>query len=249
MESPAHPSSPMPPPPPEAATVLTSYEVRWFFSGSPPAGLVETFRSSGPWEADTGVSPADWSAPRTDRYLVFVGDMGIKTRQDPGAAPRLEFKGRLTDRGLEELAPGVVGRAEEWVKWSYTPGKVPEALLQAVAQGAASVPVTKERLLRVLRLEPGQSCREVAPGSAIPRGVQLELARVRPGDGNPVSAWSVALEAFPIHPDLARDVHRAAGPFLALLARAGGVDLGPDATCSYPAWLSGGGRSHGFRNR
>jgi hypothetical protein len=239
----------MSPPPPEATAVLTSYESRWFFSGSPPAGLVETFRSPGHWETDPGISATDWSAPRTDRYLVFVGDMGIKTRRDPGAAPRLEFKGRLTDRGLEELAPDVVGRAEEWVKWSYTTGDVPEELLQAVVQGAASVPVTKERLLRVVRLDPGHRYREVAPGSAIPRGVQLELARLRTEDGQPVTAWTVALEAFPVHPDLARDVYRAAGPFLALLARAGGVDLGPEATCSYPAWLSGGSRSHGFRNR
>lgn len=212
-----------------AALVYTSYEVRWFFAGEVPGPVLELFGGQSP-------------ATRTDHYLNFAPDMGVKVRGSSDPSARLELKGRQRLDGPVLLAPGVAGVAATWIKWSYTAEGAPGILLKACTGDDASVPVEKRRFLRQFQLSGGASPREVDLDESLDRGVQLELTRLRvppaPGGTAPVSAWTIGLEAFPVSPGLEAASHRAlAGP-LEALANAGAV-LDVEHSASYPDWLLG----------
>lgn len=222
--------------------LATSYEVRWFMEGELPDAVVRLMGARGD----------AWPPGRTDRYLSFAADMGIKLRAEPHRPALLEFKGRQRLDGPVSLAPGVAGVSSTWTKWSYGAELVPAALLQTYAPNGPTIPVEKTRLLRRFSLDPGAPAREVALPERLTRGVQLELTRVRvpqaPGASDMVSAWTVGLEAFPVSPGLEAAAQGALADPLEALANAGAaLDLGHSA--SYPEWLLArcgpGGRSAG----
>jgi hypothetical protein len=236
------------------AEVATSYEVRWFFTGEVPDPVVERF---GPEGRGTRSGPADstpsnqpgpvhagpdhaWPPPRTDRYLSFAADMGLKLRAEPDRVSLLEIKGRQRLDGAVRLAPGVEGLASTWIKWSYRAEEAPAALLEACRDDESSTPVEKRRLLRRFRLDPGAPPEEVDLDERLTRGVQLELTRLRfpkgPGDSALASGWTLGLEAFPVSPGLAAAARTAlAGPLRALAGSGATLDLTHSA--SYPDWL------------
>lgn len=229
----------MPPIGDAESQVLTSYEGRWFFAGDLPASVEEVFRAG-------GGHPEGWPAPRTDRYLPFAPDMGIKLRAEPGAPRRLEFKGRLHATGRVALARHVVAVGSTWSKWSYPVAEVPAAFRDAFREGGTSVPVQKSRILRRFRLDPGVAAREVAPEERLVRGVQLELTRLslsgpsgetRPGlRAGDHGAWTLGFEGFPLSDGIEAAVHAALASLLAALAAAG-ARMDEAHSASYPEWL------------
>ena len=228
----------------DADPALTSYEGRWFFDGDVPAAVERAFRESTREGRDAGHG-GGWPPPRTDHYLPFAPDMGMKLRVEPGRPPRLELKGRLRPNAPVDLAPGVVAVVSTWSKWSYPAERVPGSLLEALRPGGPAIPVRKSRLLRWFRLTPGETPREVSPAERLDRGVQLELTRLSVGaPGGEVASWegwTLGFEGFPVSEGLEAAVHAALAAPLAALS-AGGAALDEVHSASYPAWLSSLGR-------
>lgn len=240
-----------------------TWESRWFFSGQPPESVVRALFPAGE-AGDAALAAGDWSAPRTDRYLVFSPEMGIKLRDEPGRPVLLEMKGRLAPPEETRFGSAGVGMTDRWAKWSLPADGVPGGLEAAVRRGERVRFVTKTRLLSVLSLDPDGQVRPATRERRVARGVQLELSRVRvdrpppevtgagsPGEpagqrtGAPPSprdprapyqAWSLSFEAFPLTPELPDRVRAAVIPWLERAARAGAL-LDRDRSAAYPAWL------------
>lgn len=224
---------------PREAVVATSYEARWFFEGDVPDEVVRAFLGRAAHEAE-------WPGARTDRYLPFAADMGIKLRMEADQPALLEFKGRQRSDGPVALASGVVGRTSAWTKWSYRANDVPLPLRQAFAEAGPAVPVVKRRLLRLFRLDAPGAAREVSPGERLRIGVQLELTRLRVpmveatgGTGlRDGRAWTLGFEGFPLGPGLEDAVRAALAAPLEVLDAAG-ARLDERHSASYPEWLAG----------
>lgn len=87
-----------------------SAEVRWFFPGTPGAGILRAFLAG-----DALVQER-----RCDLYLPFAGNdsVGFKQRpQGPGQAA-LELKVRTAGPMCLRFANGAHGLGAQWVKWS-----------------------------------------------------------------------------------------------------------------------------------
>lgn len=234
-----------------------TWEARWFFPGDPPAAVVRALfpdageKGNRDRDVDEGAATGfgeagdGWSVPRTDRYLVFSAEMGIKLRDEPDRPALLEFKGRLAPAEETRFGSAGVGLADRWAKWSLPAAGVPAELRAAVHHGTRVCFVTKTRLLTLLELGGQGEPRTVAPGVRVDRGVQLELSRIRvdrngpPGSGSPLArAWSLSFEAFPLTPELPGRVRPAVTPWLER-AGAAGVTLDRDHSAAYPGWLLG----------
>jgi hypothetical protein len=216
-----------------------THECRWFFDGPPPSDVVGWFREVTPWQRDPGVESPAWpSRWREDRYLTLSGrdDLGIKSRSEPahggGLWARMEIKGRAAELGHVELAAGVDGLVERWVKWSHPADGVPAAL-RAMMTGPDAVTVRKKRLLRRVRLRPGDLAVEIPPEVPPPgRGLSVEVTHVE-AEGR--AFWTVGLEAHPWE----EGIHVAFVVTAASLFESypGTSPLGVDRSWSYPAWL------------
>jgi hypothetical protein len=218
----------------------STVEVRWFFEGA----LEETGRGVEAWfraRAHAGSrqpAPIAWEpAPpawRQDRYLVVPGhdDMGIKWREG-----RLEIKGREAALGPRVFAPGIEGRCERWIKWSYAGDRVAQRFLDLFHDDRSvdgAVLIEKRRLQRLFRLDDRGETTEVGGVEPRERGVNVELTRIRVRD-RPEAHWSLAFEAFP------GDVHTAEmlAPIVARFLEGFPVmPLAADRSRSYPRWLS-----------
>lgn len=238
---------------PDPPGPATSWEARWFFPGVPPEAVVHALFPG----------PRSWSPPRTDRYLVFSAELGIKLRAETDRPALLEFKGRLTPPESTRFGRAGTGRADRWAKWSLDAAGVPTPLVEAVREGNRVLSVTKTRLLSLLELPDTGEARPVADGRPVARGVQLELSRIRvtradphgspvlDGDADrdwtgsahgdpdvpePLEAWSVSFEAFPVSPELEVRVHPVVTAWLEAAAGAGPA-LEEDRSLAYPAWL------------
>ncbi len=216
---------------------FASQEVRWFFDGKSERHplLRQWFETAAPIEksADAG-SPA-WRGRLDDQpdiYLIIPGseDMGIKWREG-----EFQVKGRVATLGTQVYAGRHRGRVERWVKWSY-PG-MPEAyrnlFLNASGQDLLSVEVHKVRALRKIRLDTmTNKAQEVAATIPIDRGLGFELTDLQ-ADG--VDYCSLAVEAFPDDSAMGAAFAATVGAFLQTLTD---LDLGPERSMSYPAWLN-----------
>jgi hypothetical protein len=213
---------------------LFTIEMRWFFPGPLAAAPdVEPWFMTRPGGE---AAPAGWApaspAWREDRYLRVPGaeDIGIKWREG-----RLEIKGRVFDLGARTFAPGIEGRCERWMKWSYAGEAVSDRFFGLFEGRAAAgiIPVAKRRLQRLFRLGEGGETTPVGGNEPRARGLAFELARIRVG-GRDEEHWSLAFEAFPA--DETMDA-----PFTQGVARLldGCPALPLRATCSmaYPRWL------------
>jgi hypothetical protein len=218
---------------------FASHECRWFFEGPPPEEVVRWFVEARPWKRREPVEPLGWPRDwRVDRYLVLPGqtDLGIKWRDEsaPGATPLLELKGRTAEIGTVELAPSVVGRVEEWVKWSFPADSAPASLHAVFAEEAAVV--RKKRLLRWIHLDAFHGDVEVSlhePPAGSGRGMRVELTRVGRDDE---AHWSLGIEAFPCDDGIHEGVLRNSARFLDEYP--GTPPLTAARSLSYPAWLA-----------
>jgi hypothetical protein len=88
-----------------------SAEIRWIIAGKAPASVKAWY------EGDTFCNR---EKIRVDYYLKFPGDefVGIKLRKYPDGGQNLEFKLIKKSAVDLQLPTGIVGRVEEWEKWS-----------------------------------------------------------------------------------------------------------------------------------
>jgi hypothetical protein len=217
----------------------STLEVRWFCPGplaEQGSVLEEWFRSRS--KHDSGSAPASmaWApAPpawRQDRYLVVPGhdDMGIKWREG-----RLEIKAREGALGDRVFAPGIEGRCERWLKWSYAGAAIERRFGGLFRDRAAHgvITVEKQRLQRHLRLDPSGVVVEVGPGDQRERGIDVELAQVHVAGTSRALHWSLAFEAFPSDAPSERFV-QVVGCFL---EGCPALPLSAERSMSYPRWL------------
>lgn len=163
-------------------------EVRWFYRGSVPGGVLTWFI--------TGFPEPEEQPPRVDWYLQLAdGDaLGIKLREG-----RIELKRRLHQYGIVRLAAGVDGRIEGWRKWSFPLAETEEFPEYASLEAHHWTRVRKERQLKRFSITAGRQVEPVPVGSLLSDGCNAELAHISAAGGQ---WWSLAFEAFGHEPDL-----------------------------------------------
>jgi hypothetical protein len=163
-------------------------EVRWFYRGSFPGGVLTWFTAGSP-------EPEE-QPPRVDWYLQIANAdaLGIKLREG-----RIELKQRLHQYGIVRLAADVDGRIEGWRKWSFPLAETQEFPEYANLEAQHWIRVRKERRLKKFSITAGGQVEPVPVGSLLSDGCNAELARVSAAGGQ---WWSLAFEAFGHEPDL-----------------------------------------------
>lgn len=192
-----------------------THEARWFIPGVLPQTVQAWFKAFG----KRVVQP-----PRVDQYLLGTdATLGIKTREGS-----LEVKQRSTDRGEFTFRPGITGRVESWVKWSF-PLATSAAPINLDA--ANWMPVTKVRQLLLYTFSEQGEINLNPPGEYPTPFIGLELTELQLAEKE--SWWTVGLELNgppeSDHSDLLRLAEHVFQSPPAELAQA--------QSLSYPAWL------------
>lgn len=205
--------------------LLYSAEVRWFVEGVLPAGMTDWFRQ--------GALPPALDA-RDDDYLV-LGDcttVGVKIRgagRNDGAS--FEVKALRAFPRPMVISERAAGSMDSWVKWSIGGAEI-LPFGEAVRRTAQLVTVTKRRSLRRFSLE-GDRPEEVVAQVWPSVGCGFELAEVVLASRN---WWTLALEAFG-PPETVEDGARKTAAHI-FTNRPPPLDLRPEYSLSYPAWLA-----------
>ncbi len=215
------------------ASPLITREVRWFFSGS----LANTDAAAAAWFAGADdnshfEAPVHQQQWREDCYLHLpaTGDIGVKLRQG-----RVEIKGCHARVGLQQFAADVEGEVSCWTKWSIDAPK----WMDSIGMGAAGLPapvvirIAKQRTQRSVRFS-RQAIAEVPAGQKVDCGLHMELTRLRVGDAEEDTHWTLGFEAF-------SDEALCRGLFVQAVARllegCPARPLSAEASMSYPQWL------------
>lgn len=161
--------------------MLTSVEVRWFFSGPVPGEFEEWFCRN---------SAAFTASSREDLYLRFPASLGLNVKLREG---RLEIKSLMKTLGARSFTPDVAGNVQMWKKWSGGEAAVEEFERLRTSAPHLWIAVRKERTLRKFSVG-GASIVEVDAGRFFPpEGCNIELTRITV-DGT--AYWSLAFEAY-----------------------------------------------------
>ena len=153
--------------------VVDTTELRWFAAGHVPELVVAWFTAGGTSGA---------FEERSDSYRVGQRvDTGVKRR----FGHRLELKRRRAVGATVTLTPGLVGRLEEWRRWSPADGLV-EPL-----EDESWIDVRKAIVKR--RFSPRGDELRVSASLPVMGGCDVELAAITVGS---IETWSFALSSF-----------------------------------------------------
>lgn len=187
--------------------VLTR-EVRWFMSGPMPDEVIAWF---------TGDDAHNDAEIRIDEYDSDAIRDGVGVKRRNGEA--LDAKYRIVHEPDLDLAPGVVGCVEEWLKVSGPRNDIPFP-----AEGE-SIRVSKTIISKKF---------DIAAKNGIASGCDVELASLEVGSER---AWSLCFETygdpalrFQALSEGIRSVFH--GPIPEIL------NLESSSSCGYPAWLA-----------
>lgn len=124
----------------ENKLMLTSLEIRWFYTGKLPAAISDWFGQ------DELGGKLQAPEEREDVYLYSPGCeyLGIKLRQG-----RLEIKWRNAELDVVRLGEGVEGKLEKWGKWMCEDPSQESFKLEAVLGKSSWVSVKKVRWQRL----------------------------------------------------------------------------------------------------
>lgn len=215
-------------------------EVRWFFEATslPNAPEVEAWfrsRASADPAATAGEKdPPEW---RTDSYLIVPGtdDLGIKLREG-----RFEVKGKVRDLGTHAFGPRASGRIERWMKWSCdieakgNPTIPDGGWLTRACHDDGVLRVPKQRLLKTFHIDDSGAPVSIAAAERDGAStVDFELTRIRLGNGEHHTHWTMGFEA-PYGSDLPGAFRHAVAE---LLRDWPGPPLAAEASFSYAGWL------------
>src|SRR6266542_1659767 len=118
-----------------------STEIRWIIAGKAPASIKRWYEGDGFCNREK---------VRVDYYLKFPGDefVGIKLRKYPEGGQNLEFKPIKRGTIVLQLPTGIVGRGEDWEKWS-TEAEASQAFSNLLNQQKNTwIALRKDRWLR-----------------------------------------------------------------------------------------------------
>ncbi|SDK23683.1 hypothetical protein SAMN05421823_102213 [Catalinimonas alkaloidigena] len=199
-----------------------STEVRWFFAGAVPADVYRWFAHGSP------------SAPatRTDGYLMMPSAaVGIK-RRTAGKNALFEVKAQRGGDEPVQLASGVTGVLNHWVKWSQQDAPTQQWLDHLPTTDLPWLNVTKTRQLRQFSVT-HKRVTEVDPEASQDEGVQLELTALAVGHE---TAWTLGFEAFGTPLLLPSRLFHVAGHLFG--ASPFPQHLATPLSCAYPTWLA-----------
>jgi hypothetical protein len=184
--------------------VLVTREVRWFRTGAVPAALLDWYLGLADGEPEH----------RVDTYDTGSAARGIGVKRRNGDA--VDAKVPLRHTGPVQLAPGIVGRVEDWVKLTF-----PWA---GSMDGHAGLDVVKEIFTRRYPLEDHDDA-----------GCEVELALIAAG---PRRAWTLALETFGAAHLLDASFSAGVDALVAELPPPSRLRLAGAGSYGYPAWIS-----------
>ncbi len=163
--------------------MLTTYEVRWFYSGNIPENIEYWFKHN------CLVSQTKLPEKREDVYLYTpqCDYLGIKLRQGV-----LEIKWRYPDSNKKQFGSVVEGNIEKWKKWRCLDSSEESFSLQQISDNPVWIKVEKVRYSQLYTVV-SRSPKAVSTDIEIDNGCSLELTNIVI-NGN--TWWSIALEAF-----------------------------------------------------
>jgi hypothetical protein len=192
-------------------------EVRWFWQGQSPAEIEQYFAQ--------GAVPT--VEEREDWYLQLPGQdtLGIKLREG-----KVEIKKRVGDRGICQLSDQVLGRVEEWMKWSFSSDVEPTLFLESEFRQEWVV-IQKARRQKTYQIL-NQKIVEVIESDALAQGCNVEIATLQIQD----QTWlSFGFEAFGRYEQLQETFNQVARH---ILKKSRFPPLPAEHSFSYPCWLS-----------
>ena len=163
--------------------MLTTYEVRWFYSGNIPENIESWFKQN------CFLASTKSSSEREDVYLYTpeCDYLGVKLRQGG-----LEVKWCNPEKDTVHFGSLVEGNVEKWKKWRCSDFSGESFQFSQIADNPLWVKVKKVRYSQlytvVLKLP-----KAVSTDIDIDNGCSLELTNVEV-NGN--QWWSISLEAF-----------------------------------------------------
>ena len=209
--------------------MLRSAEVRWFISGALPGEVLSWFKAG---------QSLDSAGVQVHEYLLFPDcqSVGVKLREG-----RLEIKAILAAPQPLNLEPGIQGRTEEWVKWSFESEGL-QTIDPALHQAGCWLKVYKERFLRTFSADGGNLVEVIArPGpelrSPLRMGCNIELTRIE-AEVNPRFWFSLGFEAFGPSDLATKILPEAVHLFFQGHGGMPRISLGERDSLSYPAWLA-----------
>jgi hypothetical protein len=209
--------------------MLRSAEVRWFISGALPGEVLSWFKAG---------QALDSEGVQVHEYLVFQDcqSVGVKLREG-----RLEIKAILAASQPLSLEPGIQGRTEEWVKWSFESEGL-QTIDPALHQAGCWLKVYKERFLRTFSADGGNLVEVIARpgpelGSLLRMGCNIELTRIEV-EVIPRFWFSLGFEAFGPSALATKILLEAIHLFFQGHGGMPGISLGERDSLSYPAWLA-----------
>ena len=204
--------------------MLETAEIRWFFKDSAPAAVHDWFAE------DRGLTVEE----RTDHYLVFPGceSVGVKLRDaGPGRESRFEVKAIRGAPEVINLPRDVAGRADSWMKWSYSTNVFDQAPT-LVDSDSTWVPTRKRRLLRRFSTDHG-SVQEMPVGELPAAGCNIDLVDLDTVDG---AWWTLGFESFGPATDLRSQLHTVTTSWFD--RRPPPVPLRVTSSIAYPTWIA-----------
>ncbi|MEN8234392.1 MAG: hypothetical protein ABFR89_05660 [Actinomycetota bacterium] len=192
--------------------ILLTREVRWFRRGSIPSEVVDWFTASG---------TIGTHEQRLDRYDSTATHDGVGSKQR--YTQSYDEKRRLAFEPDVDLAPGLVGCVEAWLKTSTPINR------SAEPPPTYDLPVHKDIITRRYLVESSSTDHAGATGC------EAELTAVTVGDRQ---AWTLCFETFgPSHQ--AADALRAGiEGLLADTPLPDGLAFAGHESCGYPVWLT-----------
>jgi hypothetical protein len=201
-----------------------SAEMRWFLPGPLPPTVLS-------WFALGGLVYQE--ARREHRYLLLPGcdTAGIKLRES-----QLEIKVLRSPRRAIELARGINGLTEQWIKWSLDSEHI-QTIKEDVLRSGRWTIIRKQRYLRKLSWESGTPVEVPAVEKPFPlHGCLIELSEITT-DWPPTAKFSLGFEAFGPGADIEKILRNTARGFFQSRGRIPGVRLTKRTSFSYPGLL------------
>ena len=202
--------------------MLHTAEIRWFIAGTLSKELLNWFSAGHRPKIPT---------VQVHEYLLFPGcdTAGVKFRED-----RLEVKAKLGASQPLDLAMGIRGLREQWIKWTLSTKGLP-MFAQTLHQSGPWLKVRKERNQRTFSAESG-GLQEVFTNSLPLTGCNVELTYIEV-DADPPSWFTLGFEAYGPLPVTAEILEEGFGFFFKAQGQAPGINLTEASSFGYPTWL------------
>lgn len=186
-------------------SALVTREVRWFRNGPLPAEVLA-------WFGESATLRTEW---RVDLYDVRAAQDGIGRKQRDTST--IDSKVRVGTAESVSLAPGLIGRVEDWLKISRPLGSVTTGISEPLE-------IRKRLHTRTFTLEASAAA-----------GCEVELAEIRT---RLIQAWSLCFETFG-RPEHREEALRAGvAQFVMDSPLSGGFEFTDESCLAYPDWIT-----------